>query len=164
MILLPCPLPIHLWPEYARRYGLDAVKTMVEAEDGFLRLTLFVECSEGDGFWCMQGENEDIGKEMALLKKILKEMHEQAAARPGQPVRRELRGGLRVDVMIAPQVEETRLQLSREHAFPSATEFAVVMNHWPYELSLDIEPERKIHGLRYFLCCAWKTPDVCAQT
>lgn len=95
------------------------------------------------------------------LRKIIADMHRLAELAPGRPIRRELAGGLRVDILIGEFGDrKTNLQISRLHTWPSATEFAVVLNNWPYALPLDMAPDRFVHQERYFLCCSWTTLEM----
>lgn len=82
----------------------------------------------------------------------------QAADHPGDVQRVFLPGGLRIDLMID-SGGTTRLMLARRRVTPSDQEWATVLAYWPYDVSLDIAPER--FEFREWLClrASWPTPE-----
>ena len=154
MIILPCPISVEEWPALAMQHRLHAQRALVGL-DG--ELTLVIESLTGEDIWCSDRKDKTMQEAMSSLKKILQEMLVTAAKMPGKAVRHDLPGGLRIDVLINHLDNTTHMQLSRNYTWPSATEFATVLNHLPYDLPLDLEPLRQVHDDRYYLRCKWET-------
>jgi hypothetical protein len=154
MIPIPCPIPFERLPALAAEYGLQILQVIADEN---LELTLVVQTSTGESIWCTDWEHLTMPQANQALKKILSTLYQSAAQTPGRPVRRELNGGLRIDLLIGNQDGLTKLQLSRPHTWPSATEYAVVLNAMPFDLPLDLEPERQVYANRYYLKCQWRT-------
>jgi len=81
-----------------------------------------------------------------------------ASARPGNVERMTLSGGLRIDVMIGVD-GQTRLMLARRGVLPSGEEWSTVLAYWPYDVSLNVEPEKFEFKQWRCLRAAWQTPD-----
>jgi len=72
--------------------------------------------------------------ESSKLAGLLKRQLNAAKLNPGQPQRRSLPNGLRIDLLFDPP-DTLRLQISRIGVLPSMTEWQTVMSH------LGVEPD-----------------------
>lgn len=90
------------------------------------------------------------------LRDTLTDLVQRAQADPGQPKRAFLRGGMRIDLRITS--ERTDLQISRQGADPSATEWNVVLANMPYEVPL-VEDRALAHQGRHYRAASWSTPE-----
>jgi hypothetical protein len=129
----------------------------------------------------------------SALARHIESLLRAASARPGDVQRITLSGGLRIDVMIGvdgaplpptagtaplPLSEreprrgsgdaagngETRLMLARRGKFPSGEEWSTVLTYWPYDISLDVEPEKFEYKQWRCLRAAWQTPALRGPT
>jgi hypothetical protein len=96
-------------------------------------------------------------KPKSKLGFVLDQLLKQAELHPGQVQTHALKSGLTVKVNC--EIDgTTRLLLAREGVYPSDTEYATILAHWPYDPPLDVEPEKcqnkNIFGLR----AKWETP------
>ena len=89
------------------------------------------------------------------LKKMLIQLVKQATAHPGQPQRKPLERGLRVDVLI--KDGRTYLQISRENKWPSPEEWRIVARDFPQPVP-NVTPRRIFDSgaYRYFLKADWE--------
>jgi len=105
---------------------------------------------------------EVVGKPKSKLGFVLEKLLEQAELHPGQVQEHKLKSGLTIAVNC--EIDgTTRLLLARKGVYPSDTEFATVLAHWPYDISLDVVPEKyeynSNHNTRWFcLRARWETP------
>ena len=90
---------------------------------------------------------------MATLKDTLEALLALAGKNPGVPVRKELRHGLRVDVLVKDGT--VHLQISRAQKWPADQEFTTTLKHWPWPVSADATPARKEHDGRCYLCTSF---------
>lgn len=96
----------------------------------------------------MSGRTARNGNKLAL---ILAEMVNKAEAHTGSIQRQELRGGLRIDMMLG--IDGTlRLQASRAKVEPSVKEWETTLKHLPEGLSAQNE-QRMEHQGRFFVRC-----------
>lgn len=99
-----------------------------------------------------QGIMTNQPKSKSKLESILSGLLAQASASPGKAARKQLAGGLRVDVLVKAGI--TRLQLSREGVYPSNVEWHTTLKNWP--ITIYAEPERKEYQGRCYLTASWK--------
>lgn len=92
-----------------------------------------------------------------FLRSLLDEMYKTARANVGQALRRELKRGLRIDLIVGLD-GKLRLQISRQGANPSSQEWKIVCNAFPVELA-ERMPERFDHKDRSYLRAAWLAND-----
>lgn len=113
-------------------------------------------CLEWYGERGMKLEIEGNGsKPRGKLAEILAELMTLAEQTPGTPARRDLAGGLRVDILL--KKGETRLQLSRPGISPSMTEWNTIMKNLP--ITMYVSPKETKHDGRCYLVGAWKITE-----
>jgi len=101
-------------------------------------------------------------KPKGKLDFVLAQLVEQAGLHPGQVQEHKLKSGLTVKINI--EIDgTTRLLLAREKVYPSDTEYATILAHWPYDISLDVVPEKFEYSNNYkshWFClrARWETP------
>ncbi|MBN1535169.1 MAG: hypothetical protein JW908_00450 [Anaerolineales bacterium] len=93
-------------------------------------------------------ENQKQSKLSAMLKTV----YENALANPGEPQRRELSSGLRIDFIYGID-SAYRIQLSRQGVFPSETEWTTVINHFPPETPMITNPPAPVDRFNYQKRC-----------
>jgi hypothetical protein len=91
------------------------------------------------------------------LAKTLDQLVARAEAHPGQPQRKPLTRGLRVDVLI--KNDRTYLQISRDNAWPSPREWSIVLSSWPRPVPGRVASRRIFDQdqRRYYLKADWQT-------
>ena len=148
-------LPTHCafadWPALRERLGLR----IVGGGDGWPPV-MMVEQTGGIPM------PETVVKPKGKLDFVLDQLVEQAGLNPGKVQEHKLKSGLTVKVNC--EIDgTTRLLLAREKVYPSDTEYATILAHWPYDISLDVVPEKfeysnnyKSH--RFCLRAKWETP------
>lgn len=98
------------------------------------------------------------GAEVAgKLRLMLMDLVYTAELHPNVPQRLNLAKGLGIDVVIDGQA--TKLQLSRAKVYPSAEEWHIVLQNWPYHVEVQPRNIKKIaHNGRFYLKTSWRTP------
>lgn len=91
---------------------------------------------------------------VAPLTQILAGLIGQARLHPGQAQRRELRSGMRVDVLAAGG--KLHLQISREGVYPSETEWSTTLAYLPEDPPLDTYPVQQEKDGRNYLRTSWE--------
>jgi hypothetical protein len=105
---------------------------------------------------------EVIEKSKSKLNFVLTMLLHRAEMSPGQVMDTKLPSGLTVKVNC--EIDgTTRLLLARENVYPSDTEYATILAHWPYDVSLDVVPEKFEYSNNYkshWFClrARWETP------
>jgi len=101
-------------------------------------------------------------KPKGKLDFVLAQLLDQAGLHPGQVQEHKLKSGLTVKMNC--EIDgTTRLLLAREKVYPSDTEYATILAHWPYDISLDVVPEKFEYSNNYkshWFClrARWETP------
>jgi hypothetical protein len=157
MIPLPCPIPFSAWPDLSRLHNL-AVRRVIA--DDALQLTLVIDLPPGAAIWPCDPGVKTMPEAKKKLSAILSQMYAAARATLGSPIRRELPGGLRIDILIGDKDGLTKLQLSRQLVFPSDPEWTIVITNLPYDPPMDIHPTKLTSGDRHYLKAAWQTSQV----
>ena len=157
MVVQSTTLPTHIsfedWPALKERFGLRIV-----GGGGLDKWPpeLIIEQTGGVPM------PEVVVKPLSILGFVLAGLVHQAELHPGQVLEHALKSGLTVKVNC--EIDgTTRLLLARKGVYPSDTEFATVLAHWPYDISLDVVPEKfeynSNHNTRWFcLRARWETP------
>ena len=91
---------------------------------------------------------ETVVKPKGKLGFVLDQLVSQAELHPGQVQEHKLKSGLTVKINI--EIDgTTRLLLAKEKVYPSDTEYATILAHWPYDVSLDVVPEKFEYSNNY---------------
>jgi hypothetical protein len=78
---------------------------------------------------------------------------------PGDVKTTMLGKGLRIDVMVHND-GTTRLMLARKNIYPSDQEWSTVLAYWPYDIPLEVEPDRFTFKEWFCLRGVWMGPEV----
>lgn len=89
------------------------------------------------------------------LAALLADLHQQAAAHPGEEQRVQLPGGLQIRLIIGID-GRTRILLARQTVHPSSVEWKTTLAHLPYPPG-EIDPEPFIYNGWGCLRSAWET-------
>jgi len=155
MITISYPIKIADLCDLAAQHGFRIERVTLD-ERHRLTAHIFANGLEIE-FQESEQEMEKKAKPPVKLKAILQRMHSRAAGKPGEVVRNTLAGGLRLDLIVGID-GETRILVARKDVYPSATEWTVVLGHFPYDPPLDVLPERFEYKGWHCLRAAWDTP------
>ncbi len=126
------------WAAYRDKHQL-VVKEVIPVENA--QTIIVVESPVGD---LPMPDNFKQSKLANMLLSVL----ENAEAKPGDPQRRELSSGLRIDFICG--FDNTyRIQLSRKGVFPSEHEWVTVINHFPPNSVMIIQPPAPVGRFHY---------------
>ena len=164
VITIPRRSALRDWPAEKMAHGLRVVKTEVGLEP--LRVVCTLEAESGEEIVFEeettmmppdQPSRARKKKRAGTLAALLDEMLREAVRNPSRTQRRELQGGLRIDLNVGID-GETRILLARKESDPSDVEWETVMANFPYEPPVDVDPERfEWKGWRC-LRAGWETP------
>ena len=101
-------------------------------------------------------KTKTIEKPRSKLAGMLAQLHQQAAHNPGQTVRMELKGGLRIDLIVGID-GVTRILLARRTVHPSPVEWHTTLANLPSPPPDEVNPEPFVHNGWGCLRAAWQT-------
>lgn len=188
-------IPFEDWPEYCRRNRVRLIGVRRLPNGGLQAIVESTDpsaaCSASPAGAPPAGDAEQppSGKERprSALARSLAGMLRAAIALPGSQQHVDLPGGLRIDVLVQPDSSAppagfaahasggagggflVKLLLSRANVYPSDTEWATVLAHWPagdgaagdsaYDPPLDLVPRRFEHNTWRCLTASWPLPN-----
>lgn len=146
--MIPTHCSFEAWPALRKKLGLRIVG------GGGMEQWPPVILVEQDGKEDQQMPEQ---KPKSKLAFVLEQLHRAAELHPGKIQEHILKSGLTIKLNC--EIDgTTRLLLAREGVYPSDTEWATVMAHFPYDPPLEVEPE-KCEGKNMFgLRAKWETP------
>lgn len=144
----------HAWNDYERVMAGRRLLQVICGEGGETTLIVTPLQSEMEA-----NQMSYVPRKATKLAVLLSTALNRAETRPGETVRTDLPGGLRVDLALG-RDGNTRILLARRGVAPSDTEWSVTLAHFPYDVSLAVEPERFEYKGWRCLRAAWPTPEV----
>lgn len=170
-VVIPRKGSFSTWGAEKERLGLRCRYALVDER---LRVTLVLEPSTRAGERVLFDDEVELMKPLpqkerklgmepttierpkTKLAGMLAKLHQQAARNPGQTVRMELKGGLRIDLIVGID-GMTRILLARRTVHPSPAEWRTTIANLPTQPPAETNPEPFIHNGWGCYRAAWRT-------
>lgn len=173
-IVLPRSITFDAWPAEQAYYGLVVDRWSVLSDDGGLHISAVLRSLSGEEIQFSDEVQNTMAKQPAdpepadpagpqssrpknKLAQVLASLHQRADQKPGVPQRVELHGGLRIDFIVGLD-GNSRILLARKSVYPSDTEWATTLAHFPYDPPLETNPEQFTYKEWWCMRAAWPTP------
>ena len=170
-VIIPRKGAFSTWGAEKERLGLRCRYALVDEK---MRVTLVLEPSTRSGERVLFEDEVELAKPLpqkerksgmktatierpkTKLAGMLAKLHQQAARNPGQTVRMELKGGLRIDLIVGID-GMTRILLARRTVHPSPVEWRTTIANLPSQPPTETNPEPFIHNGWGCYRAAWRT-------
>lgn len=170
-VIIPRKGTFSTWGAEKERLGLRCLYALVDEN---LHVTLVLEPSTRNGEHILFEDEIELAKPLphkeresemktatierpkTKLAGLLAKLHQQAERNPGQTVRMELKGGLRIDLIVGID-GMTRILLARRTVHPSPVEWRTTIANLPSQPPVETNPEPFVHNGWGCYRAAWRT-------